>query len=262
MSPEFTTRVSSVEPGRVLIRGYSHEDVMRRLPFAEATFLTIVGRLPTSAEARVTGSMLVSLLDHGFVAATVSAARYIASGNPEFVPAVAGGLLAAGRNTLSPEHSYRLIGSALDLQGRRGLSPAEAAAAVVAEWREAGRRIPGLGHPVHKTGDFRAEVLFELADAEGVSGAAVAMLRAIHAAVLEQTGRATLPVNIDGCLAALGMDLGLSALQVTAFALIAVMPGLTAHVIEEIAEGRPLRFVEGDYSGEPFRPLPGTGGAT
>lgn len=259
MSPEFTTRISSVEPGRVLIRGYSHEDVMRRLTFGDATFLTLVGRLPTVPESRVVGAMLVSLLDHGFVAATVSAARYVASGNPDLVAAVAGGLLAAGRNTLSPEHSYQLIGTALERQSAEGLSVAEAAAAIVAEWRTRKRRIPGLGHPVHKGGDFRAEVLFELAAAEGVAGRAVAMLGAIRDAVADQAGR-DLPINIDGCLAAIGMDLGLSALQVTSIALIAVMPGLTAHVIEEIEDGKPLRFVEGDYAGEPLRSLEGRGG--
>ena len=257
MAPEFATRVSSVEPGRVLIRGYSHEEVMRQVPFAEAAFLTIIGRLPSPREAKVVGVMLVSLLDHGFVAATVSAARYIASGNPELVPAVAGGLLAAGRNTLSPEHSYQLIRSALDLRAERGLTVSAAADAVVAERRAAGQRIPGLGHPVHKSGDFRAEVLFQIADEHEVSGEALAMLRAIQAAVVRQTGRTNPPINIDGCLAAIGMDLGITARQVTTLALIAVMPGLAAHVIEEIEEGRPLRFIEGGYAGEPYRPLPG-----
>ena len=253
---EFVTKISSVEPGRVLIRGYSHENVMRRLSFADAAFLTIVGRLPNEAESRVVGAMLVSLLDHGFVSATVSAARYLASGNPELVPAVAGGLLAAGRNTLSPEHSYQLLRSALDLLAGRGLGVDEAAEAVVAERRLTRQRIPGIGHPVHKSGDFRADVLFELAAKHRVAGAAVEMLLAIHQAVVSQTGRTDLPVNIDGCLAALGMDLGISARQVTALALIAVMPGLAAHVIEEIEEGRPLRYVEGEYAGEPYRPLP------
>jgi citrate synthase len=256
LAPEFVTKVSSVEPGRVLIRGYSHEEVMRTLPFAEAALLTIVGRLPNRREGRLVGAMLVSLLDHGFVAATVSAARYLASGNPEVVPAMAGGLLAAGRNTLSPEHSYQLIRAGLTIHEDRGLSIEQAAETVVAERRGARQRIPGLGHPIHKSADFRAEVLFQLSDELGLSGPAVAMLRAIHRAVATQAGRTDLPINIDGCLAALSMDLGISARQVTALALIAVMPGLAAHVIEEIEEGRPLRYVEGRYDGEPYRPLP------
>src|SRR4029077_8698209 len=100
------TAVSDVEEGRVIIRGYSHEELIGRVPYASASVLTLVGRVPNPNEAKLLDAMLTSLLDHGFVAATVSAARYAASGNPQFVPAVAAGLLAAGENTLSPEHSY------------------------------------------------------------------------------------------------------------------------------------------------------------
>ena len=64
---EFKTAVSVVEDGRVVIRGYSHAEIMERLRYAEATFLTLVGRLPTPAETRLVDAMLTSLLDHGFV---------------------------------------------------------------------------------------------------------------------------------------------------------------------------------------------------
>src|SRR6201989_148567 len=41
----FKTAVSEVEDGRVIIRGYSHEEIIGRLPYATATFLTIGGPL-------------------------------------------------------------------------------------------------------------------------------------------------------------------------------------------------------------------------
>lgn len=254
---QFRTAVSDVENGRVLIRGYSHEQIIGRLPYAQATFLTIVGRLPSRAEARLVDGMLTSLLDHGFVAATVSAARYIASGNPQFVPSVAGGLLAAGQNTLSPEHSFELIARAQALQAEQGWDDEAAARAVVDEIRGQGRRFPGFGHPIHRAGDFRADVLFELADEVGVSGSATRVYRAIHAEFVRQTAKKDIPINIDGCLACLGMDLGLTAQQTVAIALLAVMPGLMAHVIEEIDEGVALRFItDGEYIGEDHRELP------
>ncbi|MCY4087272.1 MAG: citryl-CoA lyase [Actinomycetia bacterium] len=257
MSPEFTTSISDVQAGRVLIRGYSHEELIGRLPYADAAFLTLVGRLPSPAEARLVDAILTSLLDHGFVAATVSAARYIASGNPEFVPAVAGGLLAAGRNTLSPEHSCGLIGRGLELQRANGWTAEETARALVEELRSQGQRIPGLGHPVHRGGDFRADVLFRLAEELGLAGEATGLYRAIHAEFVRVTDRKDIPINIDGCLACLGMDLGISAQQTVALALLAVLPGLMAHVSEEIEAGVPLRFIrDGGYGGEPYRPLP------
>ncbi len=254
---EFRTAVSTVEDGRVVIRGYSHAEIIGRLPYADATFLTLVGRLPSAAEARLLDAMLTSLLDHGFVAATVSAARYIASGNPQFVPSVAGGLLAAGQNTLSPQHSFELIEHARKLQAEHRWSDAETAEAVVREFVASKRRFPGFGHPVHRDGDFRATVLFDLADELGLVGSATQLYRAIHDEFVRQTGKSHIPINIDGCLACLGMDLGLTATQTVGIALLAVLPGLMAHVIEEIEDGVPLRFIkDGEYVGLTERPLP------
>jgi citrate synthase len=254
---EFRTAVSAVENGSVNIRGYSHEEIIRQLSYAEGTFLTLVGRLPTPAEGRLLDAMLNSLLDHGFVAATITAARYIASGNPQFVPSVAGGLLAAGQNTLSPQDSFKLIEHARDLQARNGWDDAETARQVVDEVLAAGRRFPGFGHPVHRGSDFRATALFELADELGVTGSATRLYRAIHAAFVERTGKTQIPINIDGCLACLGCDLGLSADQTVGIALLAVLPGLMAHVIEEINDGVPLRFIrDGEYVGPPEQALP------
>jgi citrate synthase len=253
----FRTAISDVEDGRVLIRGYSHEDVIRRVPYANATYLTLVGRLPTPEEARLVDAMLTSLLDHGFVAATVSAARYAASGNPQFVPAVAAGLLAAGQNTLSPQHSYELISEARRLRDENGWDDQRAAQAIVEKALAERRRLPGLGHPIHREGDFRANVLFELARELDLAGDATSLFTAVHAEFVRQTGKSSIPINIDGCLACLGMDLGLSAQQTVALALLAVLPGLMAHVIEEIDDGVPLRFIsDGEYVGEDYRPLP------
>lgn len=253
---DFRTAVSEVQEGRVVIRGYSHEEIMRELGYAEATFLTLVGRLPSAAEARMMDAILTSLLDHGFVAATVSAARYIASGNPQFVPAVSGGLLAAGRHTLSPEHSAELIRHALEVKRRDELSDEEAARVVIDEVRAEGGRVPGFGHPIHKDGDFRANVLFELAEELGLDGEATRIYRAMHAEFVRQTGKTDIPINIDGCLAALGLDLGLSAHQIVGLALLAVLPGLMAHVIEEIETGNALKWIkDGEYVGDAYRPL-------
>lgn len=256
MSPSFQTAVSEVGAGRVVIRGHSQEEIMRQLDYAQGTFLTLVGRMPSAAEGRLVNAMLLSLLDHGFVAATVTAARYIASGNPQFVPAVAGGLLAAGANTLSPEHSCELIERARAVRDAEGLDDEGAADRVVAELIAEGRRVPGLGHPIHRDGDFRATVLFELADELGLAGEATGLYRAIHAAFLARSGKRGIPINIDGCLACLGMDLGLTPRQTVAIALLGVLPGLMAHVDEEIEQNVPLRYItDGEYVGAAERPL-------
>jgi len=256
VSPDFQTTISDVQEGRVIIRGFSHEEIMKTLGYADATFLTLVGRRPSDAEGKLTDVILTSLLDHGFVAATVAAARYIASGNPQFVPAVAGGLLAAGQNTLSPEHSFELIEHARRVKTDGDLTDEEAAKVVIDEVRASGKRVPGFGHPIHRNGDFRAEVLFDLAGELGLAGEATRLYRAIHSEFVRQTGKTDVPINIDGCLACLCMDIGLTAQQTVGLALLAVLPGLMAHVIEEIESPATLRWIkDGEYVGDPYRPL-------
>ncbi|MGW4561216.1 citrate/2-methylcitrate synthase [Streptomyces sp. NPDC004561] len=113
------------------------------------------------------------------------AARYIASGNPQFVPAVAGGVLAAGSNTVSPEHFDPLLRCAEEIRERDACYFDEAAATVVQEYMAAERRVPGFGHSAHKSSDFRADILFDAADKAGLTdkasltGESVLRLRAI-----------------------------------------------------------------------------------
>lgn len=254
---EFTTEVSEVREGTVLLRGYPLSDVMRELTYAEGAFLSIIGRLPSPQETRLVDAILTALLDHGFVASTITAARYVASGNPQFIPAVAGGLLAAGSNTLSPEHSFGLIREAQAVREEQNLDAEGAAVIIVERYRSTKRRLPGFGHPVHKDSDFRADILFELAHELGLAGDGIIQYQAILAEFVRATGRTGIPINIDGALAAVGHDLGWSANQTVAFAVLSVLPGLMAHVIEEIETGKPLRYItSGAYVGAEERPLP------
>jgi citrate synthase len=257
--PEFITEISSVEDGIVLIRGYSHDDIIGSIPYASAVFMTLVGRLPSEEEGRLVDAMLTSLLDHGFVASTVSAARYIASGNPEFIPAVAGGLLAAGANTVSPGHSVDLIEEVLAVKRSMGMEDRPAVRKVLEARISRGERIPGLGHPIHKDSDFRAERLFLIAEEMELLGESTLLLKMVHQEFLLITGKTKIPINIDGCLACLGRDLGLTGNQTVALAILAVLPGLMAHVSEELEANIPLRFIrDGIYVGEGHRSLPGS----
>lgn len=169
---------------------------------------------------------------------------------------MAAGILAAGSNTLSPEHSYALLDEAAAVRREQGLDYDGAARVVVQRYKDAGRRVPGMGHPTHKVSDFRADVLYELADQQGLAGEAINQSRALQRAVAEITGK-NLPLNIDGALAAVGIDLGWSCNQTVCFALLSVLPGLMGHVVEEIDQGRPLRYItDGEYVGPPMSVLP------
>ena len=259
MAHEWQTKISRVMEGKVIIRGYSHESLIGDYSYAEGVFLTLRGELPTKQEGAMMDAMLNSLLDHGFVAASVLAARYTASGNPQLVPGTAAGLLTAGSNTISPQHSAEFLDNAVKMMKDEKISMDEAAKRVVAKVRTEKKRIPGLGHPTHKGDDFRARKLRQIAADNGFLGDKIKMFEAIHAEFLRSTGKQGICINVDGMLGAVMSEMGFRPLQMAAVALIAVVPGIMAHVIEEIEEGKPLRIVrdeENDYLGQPERPVP------
>lgn len=259
MAHEWATKISRVMEGKVIIRGYSHEGLIGDYSYAEGVFLTLRGELPTKQEGIMMDAMLNSLLDHGFVAASVLAARYTASGNPQLVPGTAAGLLTAGSNTISPQHSAEFLDNAVKMMRDEKISMEEAAKRVVANVRAAKKRIPGLGHPTHKGDDFRARKLRQIAAENGFLGDKIKMFEAIHAEFLRSTGKSGICINVDGMLGAIMSEMNFRPMQMAAVALIAVVPGIMAHVIEEIEEGKPLRIVrdeENDYLGQPERPLP------
>ena len=98
---------------------------------------------------------------------------------------------------------------------------------------EAGRRIPGLGHPVHKVEDPRTPRIYEIAEDTGLAGTYLARLREVSEAHARQTGR-RLPVNGAGVTGAALADLGFQPALLRGFALLARTAGLLGHLAEEM----------------------------
>jgi citrate synthase len=109
--------------------------------------------------------------------------------------------------------------------------------------RQATKAIPGFGHPQHSEGDPRANLLLNLADERGVAGEHVAMMRALQAALPETIGRA-LPINVNGPIPAILLDLGWPLPALKGIGLLCRTAGLVAHLTEE-AE-RPIGFILSD----------------
>ncbi len=253
------TRISYVAPHKVLIRGYPIEEICEQLTYAEMCWLTIRGELPTKAEARVMDALLCCMPDHQFVASHTPAARFTASAFPESpIPGIASAVLTMGSNTVSPQESAKIILATCELMETAGLSKEEAARRMVRQYLDAGRRVPGLGHPTHKNEDMRATALRRVTQAQGLWGDKCQVHEAIHAAFVEITGK-HLPINIDGMMAAVMTQLGFDPLEMAGIGALSVLPGVIAHVVEEIREGVPLRVIPDAlgscYVGEPERHL-------
>ncbi len=71
-------------------------------------------------------------------------------------------------------------------------------------------------------------------------------LRALENALARHPalGEERLPINIDGAIAAVCGDLGLSAAVAEGLAVVSRVPGLIAHALEEQTRHRPMRHID------------------
>jgi citrate synthase len=232
------TDIGTTTADSITVRGHDLAgELMGRVTFTELAFLLVQGRMPEPGETVLLDAVLVSLADHGLTP-TVLAARLTYTGAPESLQgAVAAGLLGAGSVFLGVVEDAAVFLARIVAQadGEAGL-PAAADAAVGARL-DAGRRVPGLGHPIHKAEDPRTPRMYAIAAEAGVLGPHMRALELVAEAAAGRAGR-RLPINGAGTAGAALADLGFAPEIVRGFALLARTAGVVAHLAEEME--RPL----------------------
>jgi citrate synthase len=250
------TAITSVQPNKVRLRGYSMDELMGRISFSQAIFLALTGELPSAAVGRLLDAIFVSSVDHGAGPPSVLAARTVASTGAELHAAIAAGVLAIARlHGGAIEEGMRLF-QAIARRANEKKIPEEAAAQeILGEMKTKGERASGFGHRVH-TQDPRTEKLFSLAEELNLAGRHVRIARAVER-VFKESGK-PLPINVDGAIAALLCDLGIPAEIGNAFFIVARVPGLVAHIHEEKTRMKPMRKIhpaDFEYDGPAERKL-------
>jgi len=252
------TALTYGERDSVVMRGYRLDQLVGRVSFPEAFLLLALGELPPAGHVRTLEAMFVSVLDHGIVPSSI-VTRYLASSGTPLQAAVAGGVLAFGDTYggACEQLAERLAHYRAPVAG--GAQTVESAAtALVRDFTARGLRVPGYGHALHPNGDPRVPHLYAIAYRNGVTGEHSRLARAVEAELAGVKGR-TLPMNQDGALAALGLDLGLHWQLVRALAFVPRSAGLAVHAVEEIQRESGWRHVpdsEVDYDGPPLRQMP------
>ena len=250
----WSSAITQIKPNEIRLRGYRIDELMGQVSFSQAIFLALTGELPSPEVGRLLDAMFVSSIDHGVTPPSALAARPAASTGAPYNAALAVGLLSINQHHGGAiEDSMRMLLRGLELgQG----DPAAGAAALVAAYRQDKKRLPGMGHRIH-TADPRTKRLLELADEVGIAGDGVTMLHAIEDAWALASGK-RLPVNVDGAIAALLIDMQLPPELANTFFMMARLPGLVAQVHEEKSRERPMRSIhptDHDYDGAEARGL-------
>ena len=212
-------------------------DLMGQVGFGELAFWLVALRRPTPSEVRVFEAVLVALADHGFTPTAIAARLTYLSAPDSLQGALAAGLLGGGSRFLGVTEDCGQFLDAVLVDAGDDLPTDDAgwdalALAAVTRAKEAGRFVPGLGHPVHKVEDPRTPVLLRIADEEGLRGPHLRLFDAVWRVHEQVLGR-RLPLNGAGVCGAALADLGLPVELLRGFALLARAAGLLGQLAEE-----------------------------
>lgn len=236
--------IASSTASTVTVFGQDLVSMLGTVNLGDFAYLEIFKRLPNERESTLFNALVVTLVEHG-VTPSVLAARMTYLGAPESLQgAVASGILGLGNTFVGTiEGAAQICQDRLPSKGENSvaeerLSDEEInmlAAEIVAEFAAAKRPIPGLGHPVHKPVDPRAQKLFQLGRELGFDDSATRLLEALSHLASERSGK-ILPVNATGAIGALASTLGVPSHVARGLGVIARAIGLVGHLLEEKAE--------------------------
>jgi citrate synthase len=185
--PEYPTALGASSRDRITLLGKDlAEDVMGEVGFGELAFWLATQRRPSKGETRVFEAVLAALADHGFTpTAIVTRLTYLSA--PDSVQgALAAGLLGGGSRFLGVTED---CGRFLHERLQRDRLPVDEdgwdALALEVLRNHKGKRVPGLGHHVHKDGDPRTPRLFRIAREEDLFGPHLSLFAAIGRLPLE-----------------------------------------------------------------------------
>ena len=238
--PAYRTGIGASDADTIHLLGRNlATDLLGQISFGELAYWLITKRRPSDGQRALFEAVLVALADHGFTPTAIAARVTLLSAPDSLQGAVAAGLLGGGSRFLGvTEDAANFLHDAIARLDRPPDSDDgwdTVARDLVADTKAAGLFVPGLGHPIHKTGDPRTPVLFDLARRHGVFGAHLALFEAIgrvHPAVL---GRA-LPLNGAGVCGAVLADVEIPLGVTRGVALLARCAGLIGHLAEELID--------------------------
>lgn len=195
-------------PDRITVRGKDLPgEILGKVNLGDMAFLELTGRLPKPAESTLFNAMVVTLVEHGITPSAL-AARLTYLGAPEALQAaVAAGLSGLGSVFVgSTEGVAKMLSENIDPKSYK--------------------KIPGLGHPIHKPVDPRTVRLFAIARETGFYGKYCKRME-------ELAAEKKLVLNATGAIGALACELGLDWRAVRGLGVMARAVGLVGHLLEE-----------------------------
>jgi citrate synthase len=249
------TKISKVEPDHIVTRGYKQEELIGNIPFSSVFYLLITGEMPDKTKAQMIDAIITSSIDHSITPPSTHAARIVASAGVPLPTAVGAGILAIGDvHGGAIEDGARILQEWVKIKKKNDWNFSRTAQELLVVLKEKKQRMPGFGHRLHKN-DPRTRRLFQLAEELKIAAEHVKLSLALKE---EFNREKTLPINVDGAIAAIISDMGFDWRLGKAFFVMGRCAGLIAHVYEEMKTQKPMRSMcrqEVEYDGPSERDL-------
>jgi len=236
------TAISTSDTERIIVRGRDLcADIIGKVDFTSYFWLLVTGEAPNKTQKKFADAVLTAIAEHGLVPSNVAARMTFAAAPEAFHGAVAAGLLGCGSVVLgSAEVAGKFLRTVVDNAAAANGNLKSAASDAVRQLRSEKKPIPGFGHPQHSAGDPRANLLLKMAKEDGVEGRHIGALRAVEGCLPETLGR-VLPVNVNGAIPAVMLDVGFPIQALKGISLLARTASLIGHLQEE--SERPIGFI-------------------
>jgi len=260
----WTTEIIDIKPGEIAVRGYPIQDLIGKLSFPQMIWLMLRGDLPSPQQAALLEAALVSAVDHGPQAPSISIARMAVTCGAELNNAMASAI-----NVLADIHGgagQQCMELYFDIDRRiRAGASLEAAvdAGLDAFIAEHGKVIPGFGHRFHPIDPRAVKMLpmVEAAEKAGVVEGQFARIGRRVEAVLEARKGKRIPMNIDGVTAVIYAELGFAAELGRGLFILSRSVGILAHAWEQHRQGGRIKgpmppSIPYTYAGPPKREAP------
>ncbi|MDP2632695.1 MAG: citryl-CoA lyase [Candidatus Curtissbacteria bacterium] len=243
MARAYRTAITTHVDGGLYVYGHNLVDLAGNTSFAKAIFLILKGEMPDKSSEKMFEAILTVAIDHGVEPASVVAARNIYSGGSPVQAAVAGGILALGEF-----HGGAIEAAMENFKKYESVGVKR----LVEDFAKSGTRVAGFGHRLYDT-DPRTQRLLEVAKQNGFFGKYVKFALLCEGEISK--GGKKLPLNIDGIVAALLLEMDFNPKVGKGVFIIARTPGLVAHVVEEALREKPVRrLLEKDVEYDGPRP--------
>lgn len=235
---QWKTSITKVEPNRLETRGHPQQDLIGNISFPQMVYLLLKGSLPLPREEKMLQAVLVSFCDHGVTPPSTQAARVIASSGTSLNACLAGGILAFGENHAGAiELAMKMLQEGVNVARKSTLKIEEIAKKIVEHFQYNQRKVPGFGHRYHQE-DPRASKILKLAEEQRCYGEHVELVLQLEDFLQESKD---IKANIDGANAAVLSDLGFDWRLGSGMFMIGRLPGILAHVHEELTQEKPFR---------------------